>query len=63
MAGKLGMLFGSAGHEGMSGYAHGREKLKRFGRNAQGNARAGTPIYLANSCTCRKASISKIYQN
>ena len=43
MGGKLGTLFARAGHEVVFSYARSEEKLKRLAREAQGNARAGTP--------------------
>jgi predicted dinucleotide-binding enzyme len=43
MGGKLGTLFARAGHEVVFSYACSEQKLKRLAREAQGNARAGTP--------------------
>ena len=43
MGGKLGTLFARAGHDVVFSYARGEQKLKRLAREAQGNARAGTP--------------------
>jgi len=43
MGGKLGTIFARAGHEVVFSYARSNEKLKKLARNAQGNARAGTP--------------------
>lgn len=43
MGGKLGTLFARAGHDVVFSYARSEEKLKRLAREAQGNARAGTP--------------------
>src|SRR5438067_581393 len=43
MGGKLGTIFVRAGHEVVFSYARSNEKLKRLARDAQGNARAGTP--------------------
>jgi predicted dinucleotide-binding enzyme len=43
MGGKLGTLFARAGHEVVFSYARSEAKLKRLARQAQGNARAGTP--------------------
>ena len=43
MGGKLGTLFARAGHEVVFSYARSQEKLKRLARDAEGNARAGTP--------------------
>ena len=47
MGGKLGTLFARAGHEVVFSYARGEQKLKRLAREAQGNARAGTPAEAA----------------
>jgi 8-hydroxy-5-deazaflavin:NADPH oxidoreductase len=43
MGGKLGTLLARAGHEVVFSYARGEQKLKRLAREAQRNARAGTP--------------------
>ncbi len=43
MGGKLGTIFARAGHEIVFSYARSNVKLKRLARDAQGNARAGTP--------------------
>ncbi len=43
MGGKLGTLFARAGHEVVFSYARSEQKLKRLAREAQGNARAGSP--------------------
>ncbi len=43
MGGKLGTLFARAGHDVVFSYARSEQKLKRLARDAQGNARAGTP--------------------
>jgi 8-hydroxy-5-deazaflavin:NADPH oxidoreductase len=43
MGGKLGTLFARAGHEVVFSYARSEEKLKKLAKDAQGNARAGTP--------------------
>ena len=43
MGGKLGTLFARAGHEVVFSYARSEQKLKKLAREAQGNARAGTP--------------------
>src|SRR6266849_3739498 len=40
---KLGTLFAHAGHEVVFSYARSEQKLKKLAREAQGNARAGTP--------------------
>src|SRR6059058_939115 len=47
MGGKLGTLFARAGHDVVFSYARSEEKLKRLAREAQGNARAGTPADAA----------------
>jgi 8-hydroxy-5-deazaflavin:NADPH oxidoreductase len=43
MGGKLGTILARAGHDVVFSYARGNDKLKRLARDAQGNARAGTP--------------------
>jgi predicted dinucleotide-binding enzyme len=43
MGGKLGTVFARAGHEVVFSYARSDQKLERLAREAQGNARAGTP--------------------
>jgi predicted dinucleotide-binding enzyme len=43
MGGKLGTLFARAGHDVVFSYARSEQKLERLAREAQGNARAGTP--------------------
>src|SRR2546422_8764241 len=43
MGGKLGTLFARAGHDVVFSYARSEQKLKKLAREAQGNARAGTP--------------------
>jgi predicted dinucleotide-binding enzyme len=43
MGGKLGTIFARAGHEVVFSYARSTDKLKKLARDAQGNARAGTP--------------------
>jgi len=43
MGGKLGTLFARAGHDVVFSYARSEQKLKWLAREAQGNARAGTP--------------------
>jgi 8-hydroxy-5-deazaflavin:NADPH oxidoreductase len=43
MGGKLGTIFARAEHEVVFSYARSNDKLKRLARDAQGNARAGTP--------------------
>jgi 8-hydroxy-5-deazaflavin:NADPH oxidoreductase len=47
MGGKLGTIFSRAGHDVVFGYARSNEKLERLAREAQGNARAGTPAEAA----------------
>ena len=43
MGGKLGTLFARAGHVVVFSYARRQDKLEKLARDAQGNARAGTP--------------------
>jgi predicted dinucleotide-binding enzyme len=43
MGGKLGTLFARAGHQVVFSYGRSEQKLKRLARDAQGDARAGTP--------------------
>jgi predicted dinucleotide-binding enzyme len=47
MGGKLGTLFARAGHEVVFSHARSKEKLNTLARDAQGNARAGTPRHAA----------------
>jgi 8-hydroxy-5-deazaflavin:NADPH oxidoreductase len=47
MGGKLGTLFARAGHEVVFSYARSDQKLEGLARQAQGNARAGTPADAA----------------
>jgi predicted dinucleotide-binding enzyme len=47
MGGNLGTLFARAGHDVVFSYARSEQKLKRLAREAQGNARAGTPADAA----------------
>jgi 8-hydroxy-5-deazaflavin:NADPH oxidoreductase len=47
MGGKLGTLFVRAGHDVVFSYARSERKLKKLAREAQGNARAGTPAEAA----------------
>ena len=47
MGAKLGTLFARAGHEVVFSYARTEQKLKRLAREAEGNARAGTPAEAA----------------
>jgi predicted dinucleotide-binding enzyme len=43
MGAKLGTIWARAGHEVVFSYARSEQKLKKHAREAQGNARAGTP--------------------
>src|SRR5438270_9588022 len=43
MGGKLGTIFARARYEVVFSYARSNDKLKKLARQAQGNARAGTP--------------------
>ena len=47
MGGKLGTFFARAGHKVVFSYARSQEKLEDLARDAQGNARAGTPAEAA----------------
>jgi predicted dinucleotide-binding enzyme len=47
MGGKLGTLFARAGHEVVFSYSRSEKKLNALGREAGGNARAGTPSEAA----------------
>src|ERR1700733_4210547 len=47
MGGKLGVLFGRAGHEVIFSYATSAEKLNERAREAGGSARVGTPSEAA----------------
>jgi len=47
MGAKLGTIFAQAGHEIVFSYARSADKLKKLARDAQGNARAGTPLEAA----------------
>jgi len=47
MGSKLGTIFARAGHKVVFSYAHSNDKLKKLAREAQGNARAGTPAEAA----------------
>ena len=47
MGGKLGTIFARAGHDVVFTYARSSGKLKRLAREAEGNARAGTPSEAA----------------
>jgi hypothetical protein len=53
MGGKLGTLFARAGHEVVFSYARSHEKLRRLAREANGNARAGTPDEAAKDADAR----------
>src|SRR5205823_14010372 len=43
MGGKLGTIWARAGHDVVFSYARSEQKLKKLAREAQGNAKAGTP--------------------
>src|SRR6202521_1611939 len=43
MGGKLGTIWARAGHEVVFSYARSEQKLKKLAREAQGDAKAGTP--------------------
>src|SRR2546430_10405929 len=43
MGGKLGTIWARAGHKVVFSYARSEQKLKKLAREAQGNAKAGTP--------------------
>jgi predicted dinucleotide-binding enzyme len=47
MGGKLGTLFARAGHDVVFSYARNEQKLRKLAREAQGNARHGTPAEAA----------------
>ena len=47
MGGKLGTIFARAGHEVIFSYARGKDKLEKLVLDAQGNARAGSPLEAA----------------
>lgn len=47
MGGKLGTIFARAGHQVVFSYARSNHKPKSLARDAQGNARAGTPSEAA----------------
>ena len=49
MGAKLGTIFARAGHEVVFSYARSNDKLKKLARDAQGNARAGTPAEAAKN--------------
>jgi predicted dinucleotide-binding enzyme len=48
MGAKLGTIFARAGHEVVFSYSQSTDKLKKLARDAQGNARAGTPTEAAS---------------
>ncbi|HEU4881359.1 MAG TPA: NADPH-dependent F420 reductase [Longimicrobium sp.] len=47
MGGKLGTIFARAGHDVVFSYSRDRKKLERLAREAEENARAGTPAEAA----------------
>src|SRR5437867_9011979 len=47
MGAKLGAIWARAGHEVVFSYARSEQKLRKLAREAQGNARAGTPSEAA----------------
>jgi 8-hydroxy-5-deazaflavin:NADPH oxidoreductase len=47
MGAKLGTIFARAGHEVVFSYARSNDKLKKLARDAQDNARAGSPAEAA----------------
>ena len=47
MGGKLGTIFARAGHDVVFSYARSERKLRRLAKEAQGNARHGTPAEAA----------------
>jgi len=47
MGGKLGTIWGWAGHDIIFSYARSERKLRKLAREAKGNARAGTPAEAA----------------
>ncbi|HXM61494.1 MAG TPA: NAD(P)-binding domain-containing protein [Terriglobales bacterium] len=47
MGGTLGTIFARAGHDVMFSYARNNDKLNKLARDAQGNARSGTPAEAA----------------
>ena len=49
MGGKLGTIFARAGHDVVFSYAGTEQKLNRLAREANGNARAGTPAEAAQN--------------
>lgn len=57
MGGKLGTLFARAGHEVVFSYARSKEKLSRLAREANDNARAGTPKEAAQGADALLLSV------
>jgi predicted dinucleotide-binding enzyme len=57
MGGKLGTLFARAGHEVIFSYARSQEKLRWLAREANGNARAGTPREAAQDADALLLSV------
>jgi predicted dinucleotide-binding enzyme len=49
MGGKLGTILARAGHDVVFSYARTEQKLNRLAREANGNARAGTPAEAAQN--------------
>jgi 8-hydroxy-5-deazaflavin:NADPH oxidoreductase len=49
MGGKLGTIFARVGHDVVFSYARTEQKLNRLAREANGNARAGTPAEAAQN--------------
>ena len=49
IGGKLGTLFARAGHDVVFSYSRSRGKLEQLARDAEGNARAGTPDEAAKA--------------
>src|ERR1700678_1741911 len=47
MGGTLGTVFARAGHDVVFSYARNNDKLNKLARDAQGNARSGTPAEAA----------------
>ena len=47
MGGRLGTIFARAGHDVVFSYARNNDKLNKLARDAQGNARSGTPAEAA----------------
>ena len=47
MGGTLGTIFARAGHDVVFSYARNNDKLNKLARDAQGNARSGTPAEAA----------------